>query len=61
MVLDGPVDGNDLSPRVNLVIEGRWYLYLISKGGGLLSASSPLALRRFMYRIGICGPPALII
>lgn len=29
MVLDGPVDGNDLSPRVHLVIEDQWYLNLI--------------------------------
>lgn len=60
-VLDGQVDGSDLSPRVNLEIEGRWYLLLISKAGPLLSARHPLALRRSMYRIGTCGPPALMI
>lgn len=41
MVLDGPVDGNDLSPRAHLVIEGQEYLNTISSA---LSLFPPVML-----------------
>lgn len=41
IVLDGLVDGNDLWPRVHLVIADQWYLDIISNGVSLFLARYP--------------------